>query len=517
MFLPETVEQYVPPESPVRVIDAFVDGLDLQALKFARAVPASTGRPPYAPAILLKLFLWGYLNHIRSSRQLERECTRNLELLWLLQLLRPDFKTIADFRRANAEALKLVFRDFVLICRELRLIKGELVAIDGTKLKASNHPTRRADAETLATWLQEIEARIAEYLAALEQSEVRTDLLGEALPPESVPELTRKLSELRRRKASYEEALAVAQATGGKVPLTDPECQRMKKVGLGYNAQSAVDSACHIIVAAEIAEAPTDHEQLPIVAAVVQEVLENEEWETVADAGYHDQAALVAAETMGVVSYVPSPRKGSSASRGLFAKDEFVYEAACDGYRCPAGRLLGRTGQHQKHGVLVTEYSHAAACRACPFKAQCHQGGYRRLERGPNAALLEEIAERVAAAPHRLQQRKALVEHPFGTIKFWRHQGTLLTRGRRMVQAEWSLSALAYNLTRAMKVLGVPVLLAALRQRRQRRLLGAENGRFAARKPRRKHRQRFLALDRRRVSFFGENSALPALALRFTC
>jgi transposase len=212
MFLPETVEQYVPPTSPVRAIDAFVGGLDLRALGFARHTPAATGRPPYAPGDLLKLFLWGYLNHVRSSRKLEAECTRNLELLWLLRLLRPDFKTIADFRRDNAPALKGVFRDFVLICRELRLIKGELVAIDGTKLKASNHPTRRADAETLAAWLQGIDERSAEYLAALAQSEVETDLLGEELPPAAVPELTRRLAELRRRKEKYEQALAVAQA-----------------------------------------------------------------------------------------------------------------------------------------------------------------------------------------------------------------------------------------------------------------------------------------------------------------
>src|SRR3954454_11485581 len=183
MFLPESVEQYVPRDNPARVIDVFVDGLDLQALRFARAVPAATGRPPYAPGTLLKLFLWGYLNHVRSSRKLETECARNLELLWLLCQLRPDFNTIADFRRANAEALKGVFRDFVLLCRGLRLIKGELIATDGTKLKASNHPTRQADAEQLAALVQGLEERIAEYLAALEQSETETDLLGEELPP----------------------------------------------------------------------------------------------------------------------------------------------------------------------------------------------------------------------------------------------------------------------------------------------------------------------------------------------
>jgi len=524
MFLPETVEQYVPPDSPVRAIDAFVDGLDLRALKFARHTPAATGRPPYHPGDLLKLFLWGYLNRVCSSRKLEVECTRNLELCWLLRLLRPDFKTIADFRRDNAEALKLVFRDFVLLCRELRLIKGELTAIDGSKLKASNHPTRRADAETLTAWLQGIDERIAEYLAALEQSEVETDLLGDELPAAAVPEFTRQLAELRRRKEQYEQALAVAQASGTKAPLTDPECLSMGKVKLGYNGQIAVDSACHLIVVAEIVDAPTDHAQLPVVGAAALEVLGQTELVAPADAGFHDRAALVESVAAGLIPCVPAPRRGNSASRGLFAKDEFTYEAARAGYRCPAGKLLGRTGQHQKHGVLVAEYSAPAACRACPFREQCHSGPYRRLERGPDADLLEEIAERVATQPHYRRLRKSLVEHPFGTIKYWRH-GVLLTRGRRMVQAEWSLQALAYNVTRAMNVLGVPMLLAALRVRpawqragRPGSLLAAATAalaaRFGAPSTRSRLARRRGAFRGARRCFFREKSACAACARR---
>src|SRR4051812_44315654 len=313
MFLPETVEQYVPPDSPVRAIEAYVESLDLRALGFARTVPAATGRPPYAPGDLLKLFLWGYLNHVRSSRKLETECARNLELLWLLCQLRPDFKTIADFRRANAEALKGVFRDFVLLCRELRLIKGELIATDGTKLKASNHPMRQADAEQLAALVQGLEERIAEYLAALEQSETETDLLGEELPPPAdVPELTRQLAQLRRSKAAYEQALALAQASGTKAPLTDPECLRMGKVKLGYNGQIAVDSGCDLIVVAEIVDAPTDHHQLPVMVAAVQEVLEKKEFHAAADGGYHAAAALAETVALGAIPCVPAPRKGNS-------------------------------------------------------------------------------------------------------------------------------------------------------------------------------------------------------------
>jgi transposase len=434
LFLPDSVEQYIAPDNPTRVIDAFVDGLDLRALGFARVLPAATGRPAYAPGDLLKLYVWGYLNHVRSSRKLEVECARNLELIWLLCGLRPDFKTIADFRRDNAEALKGVFRDFVLLCRELRLVQAEAVAIDGTKLQASNHPTRQADAAQLTAWLEGIDARIAEYLAALEQSERATDLLGEEIAPAEVPELTRKLAELRRRKQSYTAALAVAEATGTKVPLTDPECLSMKKVGLGYNGQIAVDAKCHIIVAAEIADAATDYKQLPVMAAATQEVLEKKEIIAEADGGYHDRQALVETVAAGAVPCVPQPARGDSAKRGLFTKADFVFEPEKNGYRCPAGQLLPETSQHQKRGMQMHEYSHPQACQGCPFKAQCHEGKYRRIERWEHEAIIEEIAQRVADEPHHMRRRKGLVEHCFGTIKFWRNQKALLVRGRRMVQ-----------------------------------------------------------------------------------
>lgn len=262
MLLPDSVEQYVGPEHPVRLVDAFVDGLDLRALDFRRSEPAATGRPPYHPGDLLKLYLWGYLNRVTSSRRLERECARNLELLWLLGRLRPDFKTLADFRRLNAEALPRVFREFTLLARELGLYGREVVAIDGTQLKASNHPARQAGAERLQAMIAGLESRIADCLPALEASE--HDLLGEepALA-ESVPGLGTKLAELRRRKEALQRSLAHAQQRGGKAPLTDPECQNLKKVGLGYNAQVAVDAKHHLLAVAEIVPEATDHHQLP--------------------------------------------------------------------------------------------------------------------------------------------------------------------------------------------------------------------------------------------------------------
>jgi transposase len=243
LLLPETVEQYVGEEHPVRAVDAFIDALDLKRLGFAKSQPAATGRPPYDPADLLRLFLWGYLNRVRSSRRLEGECGRNLEVIWLMRRLRPDFKTISDFRRDNAGALKAVFRQFVLIARELGLYGRELAAIDGTKLKASNHPVRRAGAEQIAARIGQIDARIAEYLAAVEKSDAEPEEVPE--PRQPAGSMAAKLGRLRREKARLGQALEAALVSGDKAPLTDPECQGMQKVGLGYNAQIAAGYRPH--------------------------------------------------------------------------------------------------------------------------------------------------------------------------------------------------------------------------------------------------------------------------------
>lgn len=460
-LLPESIEDYVGPEHPVRAIEAFVDALDLGRIGFARAVPAATGRPPYAPGDLLKLYLWGYFNRVSSSRRLEAECARNLEVLWLLRRLTPDFKTIADFRRENARALKEVFRQFVLVCRELGLFGRELVAIDGTKLKASNHPTARADAAKLQVWLAAIDARIAEYLAAAQAGD---ESEAEPTPPPLAPaEMAAKLAALRRRKDKLTGVLARALESGGEVPLHDPDAQRMIKVGLGYNAQSAVDDKHHLIAVAEVAAEPTDYQQLPVIAAQASAVLRAPNLRATADGGYHDQEALAQAEAAGVECHVPRPQKGHAVRLGVHGKSLFVYDAARDAYRCPAGESLARNGAgYRKAGLFYQAYANGAACRACPQKAACTKGDYRRVERWEKEEVMEAIAARVAAHPEILGRRKALVEHPFGTIKFWWNQGALLTRGREHVQAELSLSALTYNLKRALAVLGTSGLIAGL-------------------------------------------------------
>jgi transposase len=465
MLLPESVEDYVDAENPVRAIDAFVESLDLARAGFARSQPAETGRPPYDPGDLLKLYLWGYCQRVQSSRRLEVECQRNLEVLWLLRRLAPDFKTISDFRKDNRQAIKEVFRQFVLLCRELGLFGRELIAVDGTKLKASNHVSHQRTAAEIQELLAGVEARIEEYLAALEQSETESDLLGQPVEDAAGGGLARKLAALRQCRERYQQALEIAQVSGTKAPLIDPQCQSMQKVGLGYNAQIAVDNKHHLIAVAEIAEQPTDHAQLPVVAQEAREVLGVKQLQAVADAGYHDRSALAEAEEAGLETYVPSPQRGHAATEGVFHKSAFVYEAEEDAYRCPAGQWLTRRGEYEKHAEITFAYANPSACRACPIKAQCTKGESRRIERWEKETILEQVAARVAQRPEIIKRRKGLVEHPFGTIKFWRGQGVLLTRGRAGAQAELSLSALAYNLGRVLTVLGVTALLAALAAR----------------------------------------------------
>lgn len=358
MLLPAAIDQYVGEDHPVRVIEAFTEGLELETLGFARSQPAPTGRPPYDPRDLLKLYLWGYLNRVTSSRRLQKECGRNLELFWLLRLLQPDFRTISDFRQGNAVAIKGVFREFVLLCRKLGLFGQELVAIDGTKLKASNFPARRATAQEIEEKIRALDEQIDCYLAELEHND--QGLSGEEDSSGKVPGLAAKLAGLRRRKEQYARSLAVAEASGQKAPLTDPDCQSMCGVGLGYNAQLAVDGKHHLIVAAELAAGATDHQQLPVMAAVVAEVL-GPRVKMVADAGYHDQMAVAAAEEAGHECYVPRPAKGGAAQSGIYPKSAFVYDAGKDSYRCPAGQELTRRGDYLKHGLVYHDYANRQA------------------------------------------------------------------------------------------------------------------------------------------------------------
>jgi transposase len=464
MLLPETLEDYIAADHPVRFIDAFIDGLNLSQCGFGRTQPAATGRPPFAPGDLLKLYLWGYLNRTCSSRRLERECTRNLEVIWLMRKLQPDFKTIADFRKDNARAFKMVFRQFNLLCRDLDLFGKELVAIDGTKLKAVNNKSRNFSAQKLRALIERIDARLEEFLQALDAADSQEQ--AQELAPQEHPQIGQKIEALRERQKQYQEALAEMEKSGAhEISLTDPDSRRMGKVGVGYNGQIAVDDKHKLIVEQEVVNAPTDHEQLAPMAQAAREALGVEKIKAVADGGYYDNLGIAACEELGVETYVPRPRKGSAASAGRFDKTQFKYDAASESYLCPCGAKLEKETKWLKRGEPHVAYSNAAACRQCEHKAECTTADYRRVTRWEGEAALDRMHARAAAAPELIARRKALVEHPFGSIKFWMNQQAFLMRGLEKVRAEFSLSALAYNIKRVTNILGTGPLLEHLHKR----------------------------------------------------
>lgn len=478
VLFPEALDDYVGPENPVRFIDAFVASLDLADLGVARATPNALGRPAYDPGDLLRLYIYGYLNRLRTSRRLEREAQRNVELMWLLRRLRPDFKTIADFRRENAVALKRVCREFTLLCKRLDLFGGELIAIDGSKFRAANSRQRNVTTKDLAKRLQRLDAQIAEYLAALEASD-RAEPEATAPGPDSSDtpgrggsgrggSLAEKIALLRERQASYTALKADMDAKSEtQRSLTDPE-SRLMKVGLGlqvcYNVQTAVDAKHKLIVAHAVTNDTTDYAWLSAMATTANEVLAAPALAAVADRGYYKAPEIAACLDAGITPTVPRPETSSSARHGLFTKADFTYDAARDEYQCPAGeRLTYRSSLVDRTGITQRSYG-TSACGRCLLRAQCTRSARapRRIFRWEHEALLDTMATRLAERPELRTLRQQLAEHPFGTMKRGWDQGYFLMCGLEQVRGEFSLTVLAYNLRRAISILGVPRLLQAL-------------------------------------------------------
>jgi transposase len=463
-LFPERLDDYIAEENEVRVIDAFVEGLDLAALEIARAVPARTGAPGYHPRDLLKLYVYGYLNRVRSSRRLERECKRNVELMWLMRRLAPDHKTIANFRKVNGAALRKVCREFTVVCKELDLFGRELTFIDGTKIQAVNSKDRNFTVERLKKLLPLIEKRIGEYLAELEQQDQSE---AESAPQKSLKE---KLERLKDRKARYEQHQKDLEATGERqISLSDPESRRMKMregFGVCYNAQIAVDAKHHLIVAHDVTNDVTDRGQLAQMALAAKQALGVEELEVVADCGYHNVGKVKECEEARITAYVPAVEGSKNANKGLYTKQDFDYDAERDAYRCPNGEWLAFFTQSRDKEQEVRYYANAVACRGCPLREKCTSSNEgRRIARRVDEPWAEAMEVRVKARPELQQQRKCVVEHPFGTMKRAMDFGYFLLKGREKVQGEFSLMALSYNLRRAIGVLGVKCLLEALRKR----------------------------------------------------
>ena len=461
ILFPAVMDDYVAENSLVRFIEAFVKSLDLEKLGFDKSVPAMTGRPAYDPGDLLGLYLYGYVNGIRSSRKLAREAGRNLELIWLLRRLSPDFRTISDFRKNNLEPIKKVFREFLDFCKELKLFGGKLIGIDGSKFKASNGKKNNYTEGRLKELIPEIEKRIEKYLKRLEESD--NEEAGVREPTKE--ELKEKIEAMRERKKKYEEIREeMKKANETQKSLVDPESRLMKTNNGGanvcYNVETGVDSEHKLIVAYEVTNAVNDYGQLCGVGEQAKEVLGVEELEVTADGGFYDAADIKKCEEAGITVYVPKPP--ASKNNGRFTKDDFKYQADRDVYICPAGKELVNKGLMKSKGEKRVFYYATEACGSCPMLKQCTKGKARRIKRRPDEDVLERMAKRVKENPEKMKARKELVEHPFGTMKMWMGFGHFLLRTKKKVSAEMGLMALAYNLRRVIGIVGVEKMIEVL-------------------------------------------------------
>ena len=463
-LLPECLDDYIDEENPVRVVDAFVDELSLQELGFDGVEPAATGRPSYHPAVLLKLYIYGYLNRVQSSRRLEREAQRNVELMWLTGRLAPDFKTIADFRRDHGDAIRRVCREFVVLCRRLQLFADGIVAIDGSKFKAVNNRDKNFTDRKLKARMEQLEESIKRYLVELD----RADRDATAVLPGRVAHLKDKIAKVKEQmKALGEIGKQLDASDDRQVSLTDPDARSMATSGrgtgiVGYNVQTAVDAKHHMIVAHEVTNVGHDRDQLATMADKAKEATGSSKLIALADRGYFEGYEILKCEEAGIAAVVPKPMTSGSAAAGRFDKRDFVYDARRDEYRCPAGQIATRRFTVIEHGKTLHKYW-TSECPSCPIKARCTPSPYRRITRWEHEGVLDMMQARLDGAPEAARLRRQTVEHVFGTLKAWMGTTPFLTKTLRRVRTEMSLQVLAYNLKRAIRVLGTAQLIAAIR------------------------------------------------------
>lgn len=461
-LLPESLDDFVAEANPVRVIDVFVDELDLRKLGFTGVDPAATGRPGYHPAALLKLYIYGYLNRIQSSRRLEREAQRNLELMWLLGRLTPDFKTIANFRKDNPKGIRGVCRQFVVLCRELGLFAEAVVAIDGSKFKAVNNRDRNFTSAKLQRRMQEIESSIERYLAEMDSADRQEPAVAQA----KKERLADKITTLKARMKELEAiGVQLENAPDKQISLTDPDARSMKTRGtgiVGYNVQTAVETKNHLIVAHEVTNDGLDRDQLSTMGKQARKAMQVDSLTAIADRGYFKSGEILACHKAGIVPLVPKSATSGAKADGRFDRADFVYDRENDEYVCPAGERLIWRFAREEGGLMMNRYW-SSSCPRCPIKSQCTPGDYRRVNRWAHEEELEVMQARLDKAPDSMRIRRRTVEHPFGTLKAWMGATHFLTKGLERVRTEMSLHVLAYNLKRVMKLMGNEALLTAIR------------------------------------------------------
>ena len=464
-LLPECLDEWIDENNPVRAVDAFVDALDLGKLGFEGVVPEVTGRPSYHPSALLKLYIYGYLNRVQSSRRLQRETGRNLEVIWLLGRLVPDDKTIADFRKDNGSAIRKVCAQFVALCRDMGLLTKASVAIDGSKFKAVNNRDRNFTRAKVERRRAQLEESVARYLSQLDTADLQEPSEALATKTAHLKEKLAKLeSEMQRLAAMEKQMLA---SPDQQISLTDPDSRSMATSGrgsgvVGYNVQVAVETEHHLIVTHEVTNSGSDRAQLANMGRQAREALGVDKLEAVADRGYYNSTEIKACDDAGVAVTLPKPMTSGAKSDGRFGKQDFVYNAAEDVYRCPAGEKLAYRMTTEQDGKMMRRYW-TNACPNCLLKSKCTTGNERRIPRWEHEHVLEAAQKRLDENPQAMRARRETVEHPFGTLKMRMGATHFLMKRLPKVATEMALHVLAYNLTRVMNIVGVKPLLAAIR------------------------------------------------------
>lgn len=463
IIFPESVDDYVDENNPVRFIDVFIDGLNLLELGFTHSTTSKTGRKPFNPADLLKLYIYGYLNKTRSSRRLEKLTHQNIEVMWLMRKLKPDFKTIADFRKDNRKALKKVFREFVLLCKSMDLFGCELIAIDGSKFSAVNHNDRNYTKDKLKNLLKQINEQIDTYLAQLEQADEAESEIKEV----NSNELQEKINHLKQRQTKLDQLQEQLETSGeSQISLTDADSRMMKSnkgSDVSYNVQIATDAKHKLIVDLEVTNDINDMNQLSNMAIKAKNILDVDKINATADTGYHNESEVATCEQENITCYIPKPTAQSSKRKSkLFTKADFQYDAKNDCYVCRANQTLSYCGQTNWTNRKEQRKYGCRSCKACPVRAQClgKKGGNRYIFRGIHEDLIDQMEQRVLNNPDITNKRKELVEHPFGTMKHWMDQSYFLMRGLEKVTGEMSLTALCYNIKRVLNIFDVKELIA---------------------------------------------------------
>jgi transposase len=463
-LLPDCLDDWIDDDNPVRAVDVFVDGLDLNELGFGGVVPETTGRPSYHPSALLKLYIYGYLNRVQSSRRLEREAGRNLEVIWLLRQLTPDDKTIADFRKDNGPAIKKVCAQFVALCRQMGLLNGASVAIDGSKFKAVNTRDKNFTRGKVERRRTQLEESVARYLAQLDTADRQEPSEALAAKTLHLKEKLAKLEEEMAKLAAYEKQMLATPDQ--QISLTDPDSRSMATSGrgsgvVGYNVQVAVDTEHHLIVTHEVTNSGSDRAQLANIASQAKAVLGVDKLEAVADRGYFSGEQILACDRAGIAVTLPKLMTSGMEAKGRFGKQDFVYLSDEDVYRCPAGQKLKYYYSNEENGLKLRRYW-TNACRHCALKPRCTTGPQRRITRWEHEHVLEAAQKRLDENPQAMRQRRETVEHPFGTMKARMGATHFLMRRLPKVATEMALHVLAYNLTRVINIVGVKPLVAAM-------------------------------------------------------